>query len=149
MQLNAQETARALGVSRQMLNRYLRAGMPRGDDKRYDLATVQRWLKDQELGKPSVDGSTARTELMIAQRVKIELETAKMRRELLPAADVRQAVQAIAATVAGQLDALPPRVAPQIVGAASITTVIGALRFELHAVRIAIADEIEALELGV
>lgn len=145
--LNAKEAAAALGVSRQMLNRYFHAGLPRTPDKRYNLEECQRWLKDQELGKPTTDATSARTELMIAQRVKIELETARVRRELVPAADVRQVLQAIAAVVAGQLEALPPRIAADLEGLPPVE-IIHKMRAELHSVRVAIADQVEGLDLG-
>ena len=90
-----------------------------------------------------INSETARLRRLQADRE--ELEIAKARGQLVPAEDVRQTLLAAGAVFASQLDALPARLAHELVGITDVNVILERIRVECDRVREATAAQFNEL----
>lgn len=148
--MSVNQIADILGVTRRTINRMVTAGMPQAGHGKYDMRACVQWKLDQVAGaaaEEGVDGATdsARRELYIAQRHKIELEIAERRRELLPAALVDHTMASVASVAASQLDSLGPRMAGELADSDDPAWIQSRLLLECRAIRQSIAEQIRQM----
>lgn len=114
-----EQLGEVLDLSSSMLDKLRDEGMPQQRRGVYDLrACVQWYIEKWRRARPAEGESemTTRAALNVAQRERIELETARTRGELLPFAEVRALVQVLGAIIAARLEGLAPRMADQLAG---------------------------------
>lgn len=113
--VNAAELGDVFGVTATALSKWVKEGMPKWAHGRYELGACVRWRMDTlstRLAQSTrTDNSDERTELIIAQTRRAELETARLRDELIDAQRVQGVLIELASLIATQLDAIGPRVA--------------------------------------
>lgn len=142
--------AEIFGVSEKTIRNWVADGMPQAGHGKYDLRACVQWKVDQ-VATASIDdeaeGATdsARRELYIAQRHKIELEIAERRGELLPAALVDQTLASVASVATSQIDALGPRLAGELADMDDPAAIQARLFTEGRQVRAAIAEQIRQM----
>lgn len=127
-----------------MLGKYVHKGMPKHSRGQYDLVVCVNWviegLREQRDSKvDSNDLSKERLKLYRAQREKTDLETARMRGELLPVEDVANAFNAMAAEVASRLDSVGGRLASTLAGMNNPGEIQTLLLEEMRTIRAGIA----------
>ena len=141
--VNAGELARLFGVSRKHIYALIDRGLPR-QGRLFDVAACFRWyvaeLEPEE--KEPEDLTSARLALFAAQTEKLRLENARTRRESVDIEEAKAVLLGVAAIVAGQLDALGPRVAPTVLGMDSVRDIQDEIFRETRDVRGSIAREI-------
>lgn len=146
--VTAGELARIMGVSRKHIYELVSRGMPR-DERLFDLAQCVQWQIDQvkpDAGPEPENLQEARLKLYNEQRRKLELENAKLRRSVVDLEEAKTVLLAVAGVVAGQLDALGPRLAPLVLGMTDVGEIQNAIITECRDVRAAIANEISQLD---
>lgn len=122
MLLNRNEVAEAFGVTPSAVSGWVRRGCPvvsrggRGRAWEFDLAEVVRWRDERRAaeGDGQLDLAQERAQLARAQRIKTEQETRVRAGELVLAADVTRAWQAMVGAVRARLLGLPSGAAPQV-----------------------------------
>lgn len=111
--------ADVLGLSGVMINRLVKDGMPREGHGKYDLAKCVQWYIDTWRKRAAGEGhkniEDEKKALIIAQTKKTELETEKMRAEVLPVEIFVKVINEMAALTATGLDAIAARATPVIV----------------------------------
>ena len=145
--VTAGELARVIGVSRKHIYELVARGMPR-DGRLFDLAQCVQWQLDSvrpDQAEPE-NLQDARLALYTEQTRKLQLENAKLRRGLVDLEEAKGVLLSVAAVVAGQLDALAARLAPQVLGLESVGEIQDAIFDETREVRRAIASEIDQLD---
>lgn len=146
--VTAGELARVLGVSRKHVYDLLQRGLPR-DGRLFDLAACVQWqlqeLKREDETEPE-DLHGARLALYQQQTQKLKLENAKLRRAQVDIEEAKAVLLGVASVVAGQLDALAPRLAPQLLGLETILEIQEAIFAECREVRAAISRQIGDLD---
>jgi phage terminase Nu1 subunit (DNA packaging protein) len=114
-----EDLAELFGVSEPTIMRWARdEDLPRQAHGRYRLTDCVRWYAARHSNSgPAADGDLQdeRRKLIVSQRQHQDLENAKMREELIDVNVVSTAFQEVGALIATQLDALAPRMAPQLV----------------------------------
>lgn len=137
-------------MTEKTIRNWVADGMPQIGHGKYDLAACVQWKIDQVASdsaeeEPDSATDSARRELYIAQRHKIELEIAERRRELLPAALVDQTLSAIASVASSQLDSLGPRMAGELADSDDPAWIQQRLFTECRAIRSAIAEQVRQM----
>jgi phage terminase Nu1 subunit (DNA packaging protein) len=142
----AEEIGLLLGVSERQVRNYAKEGMPQVARGKFDSIACVRWKIAQiaEESTPTGDLSP-RDELAIAQRRKVELETAQLRATLLPRDLVTRAMNQVAALVAAQLDSLAPRLAGELADMSDPAEIQAALLREARTTRASIAQAMREL----
>ena len=145
--------AEILGVSRAMVGKYVKKGMPKHQRGKYDVVLCVQWviegLKEIRDGKGDTSElALERLKLYQSQRIKTDLENARVRGELLPAEDVADAFNAMAAEVATRLDAIGGRLASQLAGMKKPAEVQAVLLSEMREIRASIADSWDAIAIN-
>lgn len=145
----AGELARIFGVSRKHIYTMVDRGMPR-QGRLFDIAEcVQwqlQWVTEQASKEDPETMQEVRAALYKEQTEKLELDNAKTRRDQVSLAESQQVLLSVASIVAGQLDAMGPRLAPQVLELETVGDVQDAIFRECRDVRRAIADEIDKLD---
>jgi phage terminase Nu1 subunit (DNA packaging protein) len=145
--VTAGELARVLGVSRKHVYDLLERGLPR-DGRLFDLAACVQWFllelkRDDDVEPENLQD--ARLALYLAQTEKLKLENAKMRRSQVDIEEAKGVLLGVASVVAGQLDALGPRLAPQLLGLESTLEIQETIIAECREVRAAISSQVGEL----
>jgi hypothetical protein len=160
--VSAAEAARQLGITRQAIYAWSKAGwLVRHPDRSVDLEATRARVDayrhptvggkpDRDLGpapsysdpadtpdEPDPDGDgedykAARTRRERAAADKAELEAARMRGELVPLADATAAYTSEIVRARAELEALPIRVAPKLVGQTEERAIRDILRTEIN-----------------
>ncbi len=144
----AGELARILGVGRRHIYELVKRGMPR-DGRLFDLAACVQWQIQQVRPDESHEGENIQEQRLLLYREqthKLALENGKLRRELVSLEEAKGVLLAIASVVAGQLDALGPRLAPVIAGRTDVGEIQDVIFAECREVRRSIADEIGRMD---
>lgn len=125
-------------------------GMPRMAHGMYCLASVVQW-KMRQVASPadkqeaSAPTDTARRELYIAQRQRIELEIERRRAQLLPAALVEQMLRTVEEVASRHIDGLAERCVGPLTTMDDPPAIQGLLFTEGRATRRAIAADIQSM----
>lgn len=146
--VTAGELGRLFGVSRKHIYTLVERGLPR-DGRLFDVAACFQWQFDdlrREADSEPENLQEARLALYLAQTEKLRLENAKMARTQVDIEEAKSVLLGVAAVVAGQLDALGPRLAPQILGLETLLDIQESIFAETRAVRAAIAREISKID---
>lgn len=142
----AEEIGLLLGVSDRQVRNYTKEGMPQVARGKFDAIACVQWKLAQVTEEATVTGELSpRDELAIAQRRKVELETAQLRATLLPRDLVNRAINQVAALVAAQLDGLAPRLAGELADMHDPQQIQAALLREARTTRSAIAQAMREL----
>ena len=133
MQANRQQACSIFGLSRREFDQLVVLGFParkksgsRGEDWSVDTVEAFRWLVVQELARHGLSGEAEQSPDVNAERARLlgsqanisELEEAKRRGELLPAAEMVEGWQAAIARARSLLLGIPPAAADQLVALA-------------------------------
>lgn len=148
--VNANELGRICGVSRRMVYKWLDKGMPR-DGRLFDVAASVQWLiasLTERANEEPEDIMEARRQLYVAQTAKTKLETQRLSGSLVDLEEARGLLRQIGAIVAGQLDAVAPRLAAEVAGIDDQKTIQELLFDEHRIVRASIAGAIVGLPAG-
>ena len=144
-----------MGVTRQRIYQLRDQGiLVAASGNRFALADVLRWLWDPTTGGPSDDATdgpdfqTAKRDLAVAQKAKIDLELAERRRELLPTEEVQLIYLQLAQLLVDGLTALPPRAGPVLVGVTDRAQAEAELDRECDLIRTSIARAVREFEAG-
>ena len=146
MIVDRQSLAAALDLTPNRIQQLTVQGMPKVARGRYDLAACTQWYIAFKLNgaQESSDVNEARKKLYDAQVIKTELETERMRRELIPADEVLRDMNAFQQIVVDTLDGWPERTAQQLVDIIDATAVEEALLVETNAVRDQVAAGLDS-----
>lgn len=128
--VNVGRVAQALNLTEQRVQQLVKLGMPREARGQYDpvkcMLFYVRYLQAaiEKKSVPMTDGSFAgereeRVRLLRAHADMREIELAKERSQLLAIPDVEQIFTDLVLTTTATIMAIPPRVAPELVGEAS------------------------------
>lgn len=144
------QIAKILGVSRAMVGKYVKQGMPKHARGMYDVVHCVQWviegLKERrDDNKDNSELSLERLKLYQSQRIKTDLENARVRGELLLAEDVADAFNAMAAEVATRLDGVSGRLASELAGIDKPAEIQTLLLSEMRAIRQKIARGWDAI----
>lgn len=140
------QLAEVFGITQQQVRNLVKNGMPQAGPGLYDSRVCFPWRVNQLLENvASTGGDSPRDALAIAQRAKIELETAQLRGTLLPRDLVNRAMNQVAALVASQLDGLAPRLAGELADMSDPQQIQATLLREARSVRGAIAQAMREL----
>lgn len=131
------EFAKHMGVTQQAISKLVQKDvLPKGGTMDEWRHAYVRHLIDLASGHLSEDGELDITEeralLARAQRLKIEIETEKLRGSLVTAAQVEQVWTAHIAAARAKLLALPTKAAPQVLALKNRTDVEGLLKAIVH-----------------
>src|SRR3954470_24189366 len=133
MQANRQQTCSIFGLTRRELDQLVVVGFPakkklgsRGEDWSVDTVEAFRWLVVQELARHGLSGEAEQSPDVNAERARLlrsqanisELEEARRRGDLLPAAEVVEGWQAAIARARSLLLGMPPAAAEEVLGIA-------------------------------
>ena len=102
--------AAAIGVSPQMVSRYIAAGLPRLPDGRLDPAAAHAWLEENRVSPDTTTGqgyALSKAKLEAAKAGLAELELAAKSAKTLDAAEVRQLLSTMVIQVRDGVMALP------------------------------------------
>jgi phage terminase Nu1 subunit (DNA packaging protein) len=140
------DVAEVFGVTGRTVQRMVKDGLPQPARGKYDVRACVQWKLTQVTEEQTSTGElTPRDELAIAQRKKVELETAQLRATLLPRDLVTRAMNQVAALVAAQLDGLAPRLAGELADMHDPQQIQAALLREARTTRSAIAQAMREL----
>lgn len=134
-----------LGISEAQFQRLKKAGVfSANPGHAYDLKSViKAWAQYHADGHSPGNTAEEKRKLTIAQRQRIELDMRQRRGELVPLADAQAAFTQAMVLVAGQLDALPGRVAGELAGLSDPALVRASLFDETRRIRDAAAHVLE------
>lgn len=140
------DIAAIFGVADRTIQRLVKDGLPQIGHGKYDIRQCVQWQFGQIRSENAARGDmTPRDELAVAQRAKVELETAQLRGTLLPRDLVARAMNQVAALVASQLDGMAPRLAGELADMTEPQQIQSTLLREARAVRGAIAQAMREL----
>lgn len=145
--VRASVAATVLGISRRQFDRLVGSGvLPSSAPKQYRLEeVVPAYISYASNGRSGTgDLAAARLRLIEAQSRQVEIANRKREGELHEHGDVHQLLARLGVTFAGQLEALPGRVAGQLAGINDPAQIREVLLRECRQIRSAAADEIEA-----
>jgi phage terminase Nu1 subunit (DNA packaging protein) len=131
------EFGKAHGVSRQMVDRWVRAGLPVGQDGRIDRAQGQAWLAaNTSRGRSSGSGETfanarARKESSLADLRELELK--EKRGELVSKKDAQLAFAALVTATKNHLLVLPDEIAPKVAALTDVREIRHLIDVEIRA----------------
>jgi phage terminase Nu1 subunit (DNA packaging protein) len=119
MQVNQSELADVFGYSHVTVQTYRKQGMPvlraganKGQPNIYDTVDCYRWLLQKHAAvdeDDKLDGDQELAKLRQAQREKLEIQAAEMRRDLIPQSEAIQAWSAVTTAVRSRILAVPSR----------------------------------------
>lgn len=147
MIIGTQALARLLSLDKSRIGQLVAKGMPKQGRGKFDDAECIRWyvefkMKSVEAPSESSDVNEARKRLYDAQVVKTELETAKVRRETIPADEHMIDMNQLAVLFSSGLDAIGGRLASQLAGMTDPAVIAEHLTTETNAIRESVADAI-------
>lgn len=154
--VSQKELAEIWGVSARVILDWQAEGMPvkqpgkRGRASKIDTAEATEWRIKREVEKKLKTTESSRAKQTAAERLKhwqaekAEVETQRMRRELVPAEDVRQALMNTWTFLGRQLDAIASRVAKQLAKSMKPADVRKVLLDEIRRARTVAAKDIAA-----
>jgi terminase small subunit / prophage DNA-packing protein len=143
---SAAEFGAVLGVSAQAIGQWMDAGMPckRGRGNGHAVEITPEEALPWAISRRAPAGSE-RERLASEQADKVALENAVKRGELIHVGQVADVLSEMAASLAGQLDALPGRVASELAGLNDPGVIRARLLDETRGIRAAVADAGEKL----
>jgi phage terminase Nu1 subunit (DNA packaging protein) len=138
---SAAQFAELMGVAKQSVTQWIDAGMPcaRGRGKGHLVTVTLEQAMPWVLARREPAGSQ-RERLAKEQADKVAIDNAAKRGEVVFLPMVSDVLNEMAATLAGQLDALPGRVASELAGLTDPGQIRGRLLDETRGIRGAIAD---------
>lgn len=143
---NAGELAALTGVSPGTVSGWINAGMPvvRAASGRrpaeIDPAQAIPWIVNQRAPVGS-----ERERLARAQAIKVEMENAKRRGELVLSGYLAEVLHSMAADIASRLDGLPGRVASELAGITSAAEIRTRLLHECRSIRSGFSEHVGKL----
>lgn len=136
--------AEVFGVSQQRISHLVNMGMPQEVNGNFDVRSCVRFWSERIRTKNKAEGSTARDELVNAQKERIQLEISKTRGEVIPRVLVEQTLNAVGALVSTQLDGMGARLAGEFADCDDPQVIQARLFSEAREVRLSIANRMEA-----
>ena len=110
------ELAKALGVARGTVYRWIRHGCPREPDGSFDVSHVSRWRATQAAARgDSGAGATAVERWQAARAERIELEVRELRGELIRRDEVEELMANVAAAMRRDMRRLGRKLARDLV----------------------------------
>lgn len=146
-----EQLGEVLGLGHSMIGKLRDEGMPQVRRGVYDLRQCVPWYVDKWRRTARPEGGdelTTRAALNIAQREKIEFETARARGEHLPRGVVRAFVEALMVTVATQLDAFGARARDELAAIADPGARARWSDDEVRRIRAQLAEQVRAIDVG-
>ncbi len=143
--VNGQELCELLGISRTRITQMVKEGMPKQARGKYDLKACVQWYLDKRLtgGSKTADLNDARKKLYESQREKTDLETARIRRQLIPAEEVAHAIHELTSIYAAQLEGVGGRLAGELAGITEEGRILERLTDETRLIRGNVADLVQ------
>jgi phage terminase Nu1 subunit (DNA packaging protein) len=146
--VGTEQLATLLGLNRSRIHPLVAKGMPKLDRGKFDAPACIQWyiaFKVKGHEKPaSSDVNEARKKLYDAQVIKTELETSRIKREMIPADEHMIDMNQLAVMFSSGLDALGGRLAAQLAGMTDPAVIAEHLTTETNAIRESVADAIAA-----
>lgn len=147
-EVNAGELARIFGVSRKWIYKLEERGMPRAG-RLFNVADCVQWylqeLKGLDTDIEPEDLTKTRQALYQAQTEKTQLETARLRGQLVELEEAKAVLFEVASVVATQHEGLAPRLAGLVIGETDVKRVQSLLFEEFRALRASIAGAVARL----
>lgn len=148
MILAATGAAAVLGISRRQFDRLHKSGvLPAHGPRQFDLGAVVRayvaYVEQGREGAQTIAAAKLATERERARKLGLENEARGGR--LVCVEQVAEVLTDLAATLAGQLDALPGRVAAELAGLTDAGVIRSRLLDETRGIRTAMADATQRL----
>jgi hypothetical protein len=129
--MTQRELAKHLGISHAQTKREIARGMPVDS-----LAAAVAWRHANGLPRPQVGSIASETARLRARQADLaDIEIRKQKSELLEAEEVSVVTAAGFALVAQELDALPARAAPRIIGLTDVAAIHAILLEEAMSIR--------------
>jgi phage terminase Nu1 subunit (DNA packaging protein) len=126
-------------VGKMTVAEWSRNGMPKQSHGKYSVSECVFWRRQRDLqnsrGGSSGEIEEERKRLIIEQRRSHEIDNAERLGELLPSEEVRTHMQALAAIIAGQLEAFPQRLAHRLASVSDPDIIRRMLRDECRQLR--------------
>jgi phage terminase Nu1 subunit (DNA packaging protein) len=129
------DLAAALGVTARRVRQLIVDGMPS-----HSLEAAMAWRKAESTSDSAEALRRARIKLVEAQREKVEIENARLSRELLPEKEVREKIIRVVSAIRSEFTKLPSELPPRISGLAE-PAIQRVLRDEIYAVLDRLSDE--------
>ena len=147
LEVNAEQLADLFGVQKNTIMHYAReAGMPRIARGRYPLAKCVQWFNEKL--RNAIDGggdiSDERRRLVAAQRQRHEIETARLRHELIEYDEVTACLYEIAVIFSTQLDSLGARAAPLLMNNPNTADIVRIIHNETNSIRQSTSAAVQA-----
>jgi phage terminase Nu1 subunit (DNA packaging protein) len=133
------ELSAALGVSDRRVRQLIVDGMPS-----HSLESAMAWRKAEATSDSAEALRRARIKLVEAQREKVEIENARLSRELLPEKEVREKIIRVVSAIRSEFTKLPSELPPRISGLAE-PAIQRILRDEIYSVLDRLSDEAVAI----
>jgi len=147
LEVNADQLADLFGVRKNTVLHWAReAGMPRISRGRYSLVECVKWHSEklQNAMTGGGDISEERRGLIAAQRQRHEIETARLRGELIEAEEVAGCLNELAVIFTTQLETLGPKAAPRLIGQTHTGEIARVIHDETKGVRRSTAAAVQA-----
>jgi len=143
--------AEVLGISTRRVEQLVKKGLPKHARGKFFLPAVVQWYVKNRLEQISGDSDDikdARRKLYDSQRERCDLETGRLRRELIDGSEVSIAMNEIGVIVSTMLDALGGRLAQDLAGINKPAEIQSRLFSETRAIRSDIADKLDAFAIS-
>jgi hypothetical protein len=133
------ELAAAMHITARRVRQLIVDGMPS-----HSLEAALAWRKAESTSDSAEALRRARIKLVEAQREKVEIENARLSRELLPEKEVREKIIRVVSAIRSEFTKLPSELPPRISGLAE-TAIQRVLRDEIYAVLDRLSSETIAI----
>jgi phage terminase Nu1 subunit (DNA packaging protein) len=145
--IGTNELAHRLGITRQRVDQLVKTeGMPKIGRGKFDFAACRDWYEGfKNIGRPDKSSFDERKRLVIAQAEKTELETAKLRGELIASEEVAQLLYELSVIFLSQHDSLGPRLANHLSGISNPGEIQVEIKKETDAIRDTVAGQLQAI----
>lgn len=149
MLVGTQQLADLIGLSRHRISQLVKEGMPKKDRGKFEASESIQWyitfrIKGATVTHKSTDVNEARKKLYDAQVVKTELETARIKRETIPADEHMIDMNQLAVMFSSGLEALEGRLPGVLLGVDDPAVMSETIRTETTEIRTNVADAITA-----
>jgi phage terminase Nu1 subunit (DNA packaging protein) len=133
------DLAASLGVTARRVRQLIVDGMPS-----HSLEAAMAWRKAEATSDSAEALRRARIKLVEAQREKVEIENARLSRELLPEKEVREKIIRAVSAIRSEFTKLPSELPPRLSGLAE-PAMQRILRDEIYSVLERLSDEATAI----
>jgi phage terminase Nu1 subunit (DNA packaging protein) len=133
--------AYVLNCTHNHVNKLASRGMPRRARGQYDIRECVQWMLADVTTRAGMDPEQvedvvrARTELYVEQKLKTRVDRRRAEGELVPAAEVQDAMLRVVAVLVGAFEGLPLRAAGELVNVATGPEVVAILMGHCHEYR--------------